>query len=190
MVTVGFSQCIREHFRSSELNQLQYLLIMRSLIATCVFLVVVANAAKENLRIKRQAYELPDGADIIVGPTLATFECVRSGYYADVDNDCQVFHVCNELTYASGRKVMQQYSFFCPNLTIFNQLTLTCGYPEESVPCINAPDFFYVNDNIGIEQAEFLSEGDVERASQLIPGTNKRPGTAAAASAAAAASRK
>ncbi|GIY01995.1 chitin-binding type-2 domain-containing protein [Caerostris darwini] len=58
------------------------------------------------------------------------------------------------------------YSFFCGNQTVFNQLTLTCAFPEDAVPCQNARDFYYVNDNIGIEDALFLRDEDVARAQQ------------------------
>jgi hypothetical protein len=51
------------------------------------------------------AYELPDGvADILQFPIRSTFDCTNRpyGYYADVDNDCKIFHVCypvmNELS--------------------------------------------------------------------------------------------
>ncbi|KAH9361165.1 hypothetical protein HPB48_003027 [Haemaphysalis longicornis] len=60
-------------------------------------------------------------------------------------------------------------SFLCGNQTVFNQLSLTCAFAEEAVPCNNAPDFFYVNDNIGVETAPFLTDNDVQRAAQLIP---------------------
>ena len=37
-----------------------------------------------------------------------------SGYYADEEAECQVFHICT----ADGQ---DKYSFLCPNGTIFNQ---------------------------------------------------------------------
>ncbi|KDR22635.1 hypothetical protein L798_12767, partial [Zootermopsis nevadensis] len=43
----------------------------------------------------------------------------HSGYYADLDTDCQVFHIC-----ADGRKI----SFLCPNGTIFRQSHLICDW--------------------------------------------------------------
>ncbi|KAG0433155.1 hypothetical protein HPB47_020185 [Ixodes persulcatus] len=119
---------------------------------------------------KREAYVLPDGAEFIVGGFRTSFTCpAKNGYFADVDNNCQIFHVCNVVNYPDGKTEVQQYSFFCGNQTVFSQLSLTCTFPEEAVPCNNAPDFFYVNDNIGIEKAPFLTDNDVQRASQLIP---------------------
>ncbi|KAM7282938.1 putative cuticular protein [Ixodes scapularis] len=122
-------------------------------------------------RSKREAYDLPDGAELIVGSIKTSFTCpAKIGYFADVDNNCQIFHVCNPVTYPDGKSEVLQYSFFCGNQTVFNQLSLTCAWPEEAVPCKNAPDFFYVNDNIGIPDAPFLTDADVQKAAQLIPG--------------------
>lgn len=122
-------------------------------------------------REKRAAYDLPDGAEIIVGSIKTTFQCPsasHSGYYADVDNACKIFHVCHPVTHADGYSETLQWSFFCGNQTVFNQLTLTCAWPEEAVPCNNAPDFFYVNQNIGQEDALFLKDDDVAKANQVI----------------------
>ena len=35
-----------------------------------------------------------------------------------------------------------QYSFLCGNETIFDQATLTCNYPVDSVPCEDAEAMF------------------------------------------------
>ncbi|XP_067124228.1 U-scoloptoxin(01)-Er1a-like [Centruroides vittatus] len=121
-------------------------------------------------RVKRRAYDLPDGAELIVESIKTTFSCegLGRGYYADVDNECKIFHICNPITHADGTQESEQYSFFCGNLTIFNQLSLTCNYPEDSIPCEKAKDFYYVNDNIGYEEIPFLTEEDVEKAQQVI----------------------
>lgn len=136
--------------------------------------VIAAAAVTARTRSKREAYDLPDGAELIVGSIKTTFECpAKNGYFADVDNECLIFHVCNVVTYPDGKTEVQQFSFFCGNQTMFNQLTLTCAFPEDAVPCQNAPDFFYVNDNIGIPDAPFLTDADVEKASALIAGARK-----------------
>ncbi|OQR72270.1 hypothetical protein BIW11_01335, partial [Tropilaelaps mercedesae] len=48
-------------------------------------------------RFRRQnsgLYNLPDGADLIVGPYTTNFQCPESyGFYADVENGCRIFHV-------------------------------------------------------------------------------------------------
>ncbi|XP_037571013.2 uncharacterized protein LOC119453061 [Dermacentor silvarum] len=130
----------------------------------------VAQAAKVQTRNRRAAYELPDGVEFVVGGVQTTFQCERSGYFADVSNNCQLFHICNEIYKEDGSVEMQQYSFFCGNQTVFNQLSLTCAHPEESVPCQNAPDFFYINDNIGRIGTPVHTEDDLQRAAPLVPG--------------------
>ena len=46
------------------------------------------------------------------------------GYYADVANDCQLFHVCYPVAYPDGQEEMLKWSFICPNQTIFNPVSL------------------------------------------------------------------
>ncbi|XP_067119897.1 U-scoloptoxin(01)-Cw1a-like [Centruroides vittatus] len=119
-------------------------------------------------RVRREAYKLPDGAELIVGNIQTTFTCegYRYGYYADIDNNCKIFHVCQTITHADDTTETLQWSFFCGNQTVFNQLSLTCAFPEDAVPCSDAKDFYYVNDNIGDENALFLTDNDVEKANQ------------------------
>lgn len=141
---------------------------------TIELVVIVVAVVTARTRSKREAYDLPDGAELIVGSIKTTFECpAKNGYFADVENECLIFHVCNVVTYPDGKTEIQQFSFFCGNQTMFNQLSLTCAIPEEAVPCQNAPDFFYVNDNIGIPDAPFLTDADVEKASALIASARK-----------------
>ena len=44
------------------------------------------------------------------------------GYYADVANECQIFHICYPVTYADGIEEMLKWSFICPAGTIFDQV--------------------------------------------------------------------
>ncbi|XP_076314862.1 uncharacterized protein LOC143227287 [Tachypleus tridentatus] len=132
----------------------------------CLFLMAVVALP----RTKRAAYELPAGAEFIVGQIKTTFSCagLHSGYYADVDNYCQIFHICHPQTLADGTLEVGHWSFFCGNQTIFNQMSFTCAFPEEAVPCRRAPDFYYLNNNIGVENAPFLTDDDVARAYEAI----------------------
>ncbi|OQR70744.1 hypothetical protein BIW11_11429 [Tropilaelaps mercedesae] len=263
-----------------------------------VLSVVAAAALGASHRTRRAAFQFADGVDDVVGEVRTTFQCPeRYGYFADVDNDCKVFHICNPIRnsegehrislalqsqqhnrssvtlgiqthtckymhpqsaasawtgplfssrelsrgapnvllggcarlgvddrisadplavqfgfiYACGHgqeggkgvrhadvgafcmwtsreraiEQVDHYSFFCGNQTVFNQLTLTCAHPEEAVPCPNAPDFFYVNDNIGKEEAAFLTDADVQRGAALYPGYAQPTPDAAPAQAAA-----
>merc|ERR1719452_258339 len=86
-------------------------------------------------------------ADLLIRDT---FSCDRKiyGYYADVDNDCQIFHIClpyKTLPYPTLKKgetpppdVTYQFSFICPKWTIFAQDTLTCAWATEAIPCARA----------------------------------------------------
>jgi len=49
---------------------------------------------------------------------------VDGGYYADPEAECQVFHICT----ADGAGGLSQYSFLCPNGTIFNQNYFICDW--------------------------------------------------------------
>nr|XP_014290826.2 uncharacterized protein LOC106690067 [Halyomorpha halys] len=64
------------------------------------------------------------GVDFPVLPSIprTEFSCRNvksSGYYADLETGCQVFHICD-----GGRKI----SFLCPNGTIFRQSHLICDW--------------------------------------------------------------
>lgn len=67
---------------------------------------------------------LPSNATSIRSDITDNFSCVNKtyGYYADVENDCQIFHVCLPVTYADGRENTFRWSFICPEETIFSQV--------------------------------------------------------------------
>jgi len=62
---------------------------------------------------------LPDNATLIRENIVDTFSCQDRiyGYYADMENECQVFHVCMPQTRSAIR-----WSFICPGETVFNQV--------------------------------------------------------------------
>lgn len=70
------------------------------------------------------------------------------GYYADVANNCQIFHVCAP---PEG-----QYSFFCPNQTIFDQRYMVCSDPSDAVPCNEAENYYALNQNFGVLELDKL----------------------------------
>ncbi|XP_054158803.1 U-scoloptoxin(01)-Cw1a-like [Oppia nitens] len=123
-----------------------------------------------NKRSKREAWLLPDGAELLLTSQLNTgFQCSEDGYYADVDNNCQVFHVCHQQTDPEGRAIMNHWTFLCGNQTIFNQLTQTCAFEEESVPCSMAPQFFNLNQRLGDPKVQFLDDNDIASGYALYP---------------------
>jgi len=64
------------------------------------------------------------------------FKCSAPGIYADQETGCQVFHICQD----GGR----MDSFFCPNLTLFNQRFFVCDW-SYNVDCDSAHLYFSLN---------------------------------------------
>jgi len=92
-------------------------------------------------------YEFPAEVDSYLnGPLDTSFTCEGKdyNYYADVANNCQIFHVCLPVLDEAQVEVVeyQQWSFICGNTTIFDQSTLTCNYPQDSFPCEEAPSLY------------------------------------------------
>ncbi|XP_023949106.1 uncharacterized protein LOC112053786 [Bicyclus anynana] len=98
-----------------------------------------------------EALNLPANATSIRENITDTFSCDNRtyGYYADVDNECQIFHVCLPTETPSGRNITYKFSFICPKETLFNQEVLVCTRPRESIPCEESPSFYDLNMEIG-----------------------------------------
>ncbi|XP_033211361.1 mucin-5AC isoform X2 [Belonocnema kinseyi] len=90
------------------------------------------------------------GVDFPVLTTIPTtsFTCrgVKGGYYADLETNCQVFHICDQ-----GRKI----SFLCPNGTIFQQSQLICDWWFK-VDCSKSAELYE-------QSAELLAEEERKR---------------------------
>ncbi|KAK9511986.1 hypothetical protein O3M35_000535 [Rhynocoris fuscipes] len=113
------------------------------------------------IRVDRESFPidrftLPDNATSIRENIDTTFTCTdRSyGYYADTENDCQLFHVCLPVVLPRQRVEMFMWSFICPQETIFNQERFTCARPEDSIPCHEAFRFYSLNDKFGQNEFE------------------------------------
>ncbi|XP_045612061.1 U-scoloptoxin(01)-Cw1a [Procambarus clarkii] len=117
---------------------------MRVLVVLCG---VVALAAA------RMAYFFPSGYEDLVGEVSQSFSCDGRpyGYYADVDNACRVFHVCLPIQDDLGQtSAVDQFTFVCPNQTVFNQESLTCTSAEDAFPCQQAASLYdLVNSEFG-----------------------------------------
>ncbi len=121
-------------------------------------------------------YNLPSGAELLIGNINPTFGCNdrKYGYYAgrfhiliyqkiwihfklnesfiqDIDHNCKIFHICYPTYNPMGIAETYQTSFFCPNLTVFDQSTLTCVHEDSDnlIPCSQSPQLYYLNDNFG-----------------------------------------
>ncbi|XP_064088167.1 U-scoloptoxin(01)-Cw1a-like [Macrobrachium nipponense] len=95
----------------------------------------------------RMAYQFAAGYEEIVGQPSQTFSCDNRayGYYADVDNDCRVFHVCLPVVDEVGETLsVDHFSFICGNQTVFSQESLTCADPLDAFPCEQAPTLYDV----------------------------------------------
>lgn len=131
----------------------------------CAFLLVLALAYAS----AQETLHLPAGAELIIGLVKTSFRCpLQYGYYADVDNDCKIFHVCNPVPQIDRIKV-EKYSFMCGNMTVFDQLSQTCMIPEYAIPCSSAADFFYLNNRIGQRDIFLHGAQDIDKAEKLVP---------------------
>ncbi|XP_072391190.1 uncharacterized protein js isoform X2 [Diabrotica undecimpunctata] len=91
-----------------------------------------------------------------VGPaqnSQTNFSCLgrTTGYYADVDKGCQVYHMCDGL----GR----QFSYTCPNATLFQQRMLICDH-WYMVNCSRATEDYSANLLIGQRNRKFLEDSE------------------------------
>ncbi|XP_074597547.1 uncharacterized protein LOC141852438 [Brevipalpus obovatus] len=143
-----------------------------------IFIAIVAvvyaqrTRTRTNRPIRQASAELllPDGVEFLLAAPLAnTFRCEAAGYYADIDNNCQIFHICDVQLNSQGVTEVRQYSFACGNQTIFNQLTMTCASPEESIPCELAPNFYPLNQRIGQDRVLFHTEEEAAYGAQFYP---------------------
>ncbi|QQP52927.1 Uncharacterized protein FKW44_005225, partial [Caligus rogercresseyi] len=68
------------------------------------------------------AYQFAADAELYLSsPVQTTFSCDGQpyGYYADVDNNCQIFHICLPIEDDLGQIIeTAQYSFICGNATV------------------------------------------------------------------------
>ncbi|XP_076031335.1 U-scoloptoxin(01)-Cw1a-like [Oratosquilla oratoria] len=103
-------------------------------------------------------FELPSNATVVNGgPIVTGFSCdgLKYGYYADVNNDCRVFHVCAPYLDADNFIKTIMYSFICGQGTVFDQATLTCNHVAAATNCAEAPGLYSVNDYFGQTDVNF-----------------------------------
>lgn len=59
---------------------------------------------------------------------------------------------------------MAHYTFACGNQTVFSQYSMTCAHPSEAIPCSSSPDFYYLNELLGLSDQPLHRQEDVDRA--------------------------
>jgi len=116
-----------------------------AVLAAAVCLTAVKAAPQPQLA--SDSYNFAAEAETLLQSPLDTgFTCEGRdyNYYADVANNCQVFHVCMPVPGEDGVTIVsyQQWSFICGNQTIFDQSTLTCNYPQDAFPCEEAESLY------------------------------------------------
>ena len=83
-----------------------------------------------------------DAESLLKAPLVQDFTCDgrEYGYYADVANNCQVFHLCWPVPPTEEGAPAQTFmwSFICPNQTIFDQAELVCNHEFFAFPCEEA----------------------------------------------------
>nr|CAD7405750.1 unnamed protein product [Timema cristinae] len=125
---------------------------------------------------RRGRYELfyqgRPGVDFPVLPSIprTDFSCRQvkhSGYYADLDTDCQVFHIC-----ADGRKI----SFLCPNGTIFRQSHLICDW-WWTVDCASSKEHYEESaEQLANDQKVYRARADALAQSRSRQQVGRKPG--------------
>ncbi|KAH6936863.1 hypothetical protein HPB50_023805 [Hyalomma asiaticum] len=107
---------------------------------------------KQDHQTRRQAVSLPDGIELLLGRAVSTsFQCTRDGYYADVETNCQVFHVCRGVTKEDGNVEYEHHAFACGNQTI-------------------AKDFYYLNERLFQDKdTPILGDEEAQKAAEFYP---------------------
>ncbi|XP_017778211.1 PREDICTED: uncharacterized protein LOC108563907 [Nicrophorus vespilloides] len=140
--------------------------MFKFVVLAAVFFCAVQAAPKLRVMTKQMPaplLTLPSNATSIRADIDDSFSCEgrEYGYYADVENECQLFHVCLPVTYSNGRSQTFRWSFICPEETVFNQEIFTCTRSDESIDCADSPRYYNLNTNFGDD----LSVAEVPAAS-------------------------
>ncbi|CAL4060754.1 unnamed protein product, partial [Meganyctiphanes norvegica] len=95
---------------------------------------------------------LPSGASLLLGNVATSFSCenLPYGYYADVDNRCFVFHICNPTLFEDGTVKPYHYSFICGEGAVFDQNKMTCVHLSAAIPCGDSPNFYFRSSAFGL----------------------------------------
>ncbi|XP_047502731.1 probable ATP-dependent RNA helicase ddx42 [Penaeus chinensis] len=109
------------------------------------------DSSSDSVRGVFEPLNLPSGASALLGGITSSFSCLDRpyGYYADQDNSCRVFHVCNPTLFSNGAVETYQYSFMCGEGSVFDQKELACVAESSAIPCLESSNYFYTNEQFG-----------------------------------------
>ena len=117
----------------------------KSIIVLCACAAYMAYAKPQD-SVNDQSYQFAaDAETFLYAPLSLSFSCEgrEYGYYADVANACQVFHICWPIEDEFGSVLeTAQWSFICGNATVFDQQNLVCNHPEDAFPCDQAESLY------------------------------------------------
>jgi len=110
------------------------------------------NAAQDAFNALGEAIPGEPGEDYPIYSEVpdTSFTCdgqVEGGYYSDPEAECQAFHICG----GGAEGSLIQYSFLCPNGSLFNQEYFVCDW-WFNVDCSQAEDFYFLNEEIAAER--------------------------------------
>ncbi|XP_071519003.1 uncharacterized protein [Panulirus ornatus] len=133
-------------------------LTLPAMAVTLLAWTTLADPSSKKLNPTRpRAFDLAADAETVVGVINKNFSCDgrEYGYYADQNQNCQVFHICMPVQTALGRTLDTfQFSFFCPNRTRFSQVSRTCIDEEYAYPCNKAHTLYDLNKHIGKQSSK------------------------------------
>ncbi|XP_068204620.1 uncharacterized protein [Palaemon carinicauda] len=92
------------------------------------------------------------------------------GFYADVDNYCRAYHVCQPVKDETGTVVeTAHYTFMCGLDPVFYQQLILCGHRDEAFPYANAASI-YEDTNLQLRQEIEATENEakLEKAVQAV----------------------
>ncbi|XP_029727930.1 mucin-5AC-like isoform X1 [Aedes albopictus] len=118
-----------------------------------LLLVVTMVGAQESSSQQRPQVLSNDGSFKFAAKTSFSCSGRAAGYYADVETGCQIYHMCDGL----GR----QFSYACPNTTLFQQRMLICDH-WYMVNCSKAESNYAANLLIGQRDKPFVTDDENE----------------------------
>ena len=105
-----------------------------------------------------------DGGEWMIHIAISFHDDYFSGYYADEEAQCQVFHICT----ADGAGGLAKYSFLCPNGTLFNQNYFICDW-WFNFDCAEAEGLYSLNDQYAAERDALAGAASDAQADYAAP---------------------